>query len=142
MKRSTYLAARASNTVSRFIRGAELCSILVLQPEKFEEMQKEEIARENANAREMSPEERQRAMQHGEEKNLQRYVLVRQALVQSALVVGFAVFFGWLIGSILEDIFGCASAATINGLQIVGAGVLLWGTLFVRGWDIQTIGGE
>lgn len=27
-------------------------------------------------------------------------------------------------------------------LQIVGTGLLLWGTLFVRGWEIQTWNGK
>jgi hypothetical protein len=116
--------------------------MLVFRPEKFEEMVKEENARAAAYEREMSHEERQRVIQHEEEQKHKRYVVVRRALVQSALVVVGAVGLGWLIGSILGDIFGCASAATLNGLQIGGAGVLLWGTVFVRGWDIQTIDGK
>ena len=142
MKRSTYLASRASNTASRFIRAARHCFILVFQPVEFEEMVKEGNARAAAYEREMSHEERQRIIKHEEEQKHKRYVLVRRALVQSALVVVGAVGLGWLIGSILEDILGCSLAAINNALQIVGAGVLLWGTLFARGWDIQTIGGE
>jgi len=142
MKRSTYLAARASNIASRFIRAAGLCFILVFQPARFEEMLKENNAREVAYEQGMSHEERQRRIQYADEQKHKRYVLVRRALVQSALVVVGAVGLGWLIGSILEDIWGCALAAINNALQIVGASVLLWGTLFVRGWDIQTIGGQ
>ena len=48
---------------------------------------------------------------------------------------------GYLSGKAL----GCVSSPTptrlVPALQIVGATVLLWATLFVRGWDIQTLGG-
>ena len=114
MKRSTYLAARASNTVSRSIRAARQCFTAVFQPEKFE---------------------------LGEEE-AKRLETVRRALVKSAGVVFVAVLLGWLIGSLLGDVFGCTTKGITNGLQIVGAGVLLWGTLFVRGWEIQSYGGE
>jgi hypothetical protein len=130
MKRSTYLAARASNTVSRFIRAARLCFLLVFWPAQFEEMEKEHIARLNASERE------------NEEQRQPRLWPVPQTLAKSFFVVVGAVLLGGLIGSILGDIFGCASATTNNGLQIGGAGVLLWGTLFVRGWEIQTFEGE
>jgi hypothetical protein len=35
----------------------------------------------------------------------------------------------------------CSTPQTVVWLQIVGAGLLLWGTLFVRGWEIQTYSG-
>jgi hypothetical protein len=35
----------------------------------------------------------------------------------------------------------CAAAKHITWLQIAGTCLLLWGTLFVRGWDIQSFGG-
>jgi hypothetical protein len=114
VKRSTYLAARACNTVSRFIRAAWLCCTAVFWPEKLELGEPE--------AERLEP--------------------VRRALVNSAGVVFVAVLLGWLIGSLLGDIFGCTTKGITNGLQIVGAGVLLWGTLFVRGWEIQSFGGE
>jgi hypothetical protein len=76
-----------------------------------------------------------------DEPEVERLEVVRRALVNSAGVVFVAVLLGWLIGSLLGDIFGCTTKGITNGLQIVGAGVLLWGTLFVRGWEIQSFGG-
>jgi hypothetical protein len=57
-------------------------------------------------------------------------------LVVSSSAVGFAA--GKLTGSIV----GPVSPGFVSGLQAMGAMLLLWGTLFVRGWDIQSIGGE
>jgi hypothetical protein len=112
MKRSTYLAALACETVSRFVGAAWECFDAVFRSEKFSEQ----------DAKRLKP--------------------VRRALVNSAGVVFFAVLLGGLVGSLLGGIFGCTTTGITNGLQIVGAGVLLWGTLFVRGWEIQTFGGE
>lgn len=37
--------------------------------------------------------------------------------------------------------FSCVSTSAVGAFQIVGAMLLLWATVFVRGWDIQTIKG-
>jgi heme A synthase len=110
MKRSTYLAALACDTVSRFVGAAWECFDAVFRPEKFSE------------------------------QDAERLKPVRKALGKSAGVVFFAVLLGGLVGSLLGGIFGCTTTGITNGLQIVGAGVLLWGTLFVRGFEIQTWG--
>ena len=39
---------------------------------------------------------------------------------------------------ILAVLIGCVTTKLISWLQIVGACFLLWGTLFVRGWEIET----
>lgn len=48
---------------------------------------------------------------------------------------------GYLGGKTLGVVTGQASARFMAALQIVGATVLLWATLFVRGWEIQSWGG-
>jgi hypothetical protein len=48
---------------------------------------------------------------------------------------------GYIGGRLLGAVSGQATGLLIRGLQAFGATILLWATLFVRGWDIQTIGG-
>ncbi|MBI2997015.1 MAG: hypothetical protein HYY46_00940, partial [Deltaproteobacteria bacterium] len=56
----------------------------------------------------------------------------------------------WVIGSIALGYLSAKALGTVSGaqptrlvaaLQVFGATVLLWATLFVRGWDIQSWGG-
>lgn len=55
----------------------------------------------------------------------------------------------WVLGSIAVGYLGGKALGTVispaprllTALQIFGATVLLWATLFVRGWDIQSWGG-
>ncbi len=69
-----------------------------------------------------------------------RSFVVRRALWRSVLLVATAVLVGSLTGLFLR-LFGDPSTHVVAALQLLGAAILLWGTLFVRGWDIQTIGG-
>lgn len=47
---------------------------------------------------------------------------------------------GFCCGLVVRSL-GCVPSLLISVLQVLGAALLLWGTLFVRGWDIQTLGG-
>ncbi len=67
-------------------------------------------------------------------------VVCRAFWISLLLVVAFAAI-GAAAGALLDRIIGHASHKTITGVQIVGTSVLLWGTLFVREWDIQTTKG-
>lgn len=67
---------------------------------------------------------------------------VRRAFWGSAFTVAFAVAVGVLWVVLVEDAGYALIPAWQQRLQVLGAGVLLWGTAFVRGWDIQTYGGE
>ncbi len=49
---------------------------------------------------------------------------------------------GAFTGVVYGWVFGAASSRMTTWLQAVGAALLLWGTLFVRGWDIQTYGAQ
>ena len=48
---------------------------------------------------------------------------------------------GWAIARLLEIFGRCADPTTVGLSQIISAGLLLWATLFVRGWEIQTFAG-
>lgn len=62
---------------------------------------------------------------------------VRRAFGKSFLLVATSAALGYFLGITLQ-FAGCASSQAIAWLQIAGACLLLWGTLFVRGWEIQT----
>lgn len=70
-----------------------------------------------------------------------RAALVRRAFWRSGLLVAAA--FG--AGALAARCVDAAGYGLISGwqllLQACSAAVLLWGTVFVRGWDIQTYGG-
>ena len=66
---------------------------------------------------------------------------VRHALWRSLLVVLSSIAAGYLFGRLLGVVIRSPSEALIRGLQVFGATNLLWATLFVRGWDIQSYGG-
>lgn len=64
-------------------------------------------------------------------------VLVRAmwvSLLVSALAVALGLGFGWVTNAL----WGPAADTWIRNAQIAGTGILLWGTLFVRGAEIQT----
>lgn len=63
---------------------------------------------------------------------------VRRALFGSMALVLLAGAIGWAVGTVLTFLYGPACASTISILQTTGALILLWATLAVRGWDIQT----
>lgn len=48
---------------------------------------------------------------------------------------------GYLGGKALGMVSGSTPARLVAALQVFGATVLLWATLFVRGWEIQSWGG-
>jgi len=66
---------------------------------------------------------------------------VRQAFWASLGLVLSSMAVGFLIGKAVTAASGAVSSAIVTSLQIIGATLLLWGTLFVRGWDIQSFGG-
>ena len=62
---------------------------------------------------------------------------VNLKLVNFKYIILFA-FLGTVVGLFLRCKFNNPSQPIVSFLQIGGACLLLWGTLFVRGWDIQT----
>jgi len=67
--------------------------------------------------------------------------LVRRALWRSLLAVLASSAIGYGSGWIVHSLFECLSRAVITGMQLGGAALLLWGALFLRGWEIQTYAG-
>lgn len=70
-----------------------------------------------------------------------RAALVRRAFWRSAALVALAFAAGALIASLVEGAGYALIPAWQLKLQTVSAAMLLWGTVFVRGWDIQSYGG-
>ena len=66
---------------------------------------------------------------------------VRRAVWASLLWVLCSIAAGYVGGRLLGTFSGQATGVLIQVLQVLGAMVLLWATLFVRGWDIQSFGG-
>ena len=66
---------------------------------------------------------------------------LRRAIWESLVWMLSSIAVGYVVGTLLGTVNGGATAALVRILQIFGATILLWATLFVRGWDIQTIGG-
>lgn len=66
---------------------------------------------------------------------------VRRALLNSLLLIIISGAFGCGVGLFLSFVNGSPKSSYILAIQIAGALILLWATLAVRGWDIQTCGG-
>lgn len=108
-------------------KAVYLSLLLLFRPEKFRAIEEE-------NNRELIKNSENRVMPP-------RSTIVRRAFIYSALLVLISCMAGYLIGLLLGNILTCAKPSLISWLQIVGACLLLWGTLFVRGWEIQSHGG-
>ena len=67
-----------------------------------------------------------------------RIYVVRKAFWCSLGLIIASALFGSLIGLFLYYYCNQPPPLMIIILQVVGACLLLWGTLFIRGWEIQT----
>ena len=67
--------------------------------------------------------------------------MIRHALIFSLILVLISGSIGYIFGVIAKNLFGSPNETTIRIFQVFGALILLWGTLFVRGWHIQTYSG-
>jgi hypothetical protein len=105
-----------------FFYAVKLCGLLLFFPTKFEVVQKED----NALLAKAPPDETFRS------------VRVQRAFLRSACLVLACGMIGLLVGLGATAFSGCASSEVIKFLQVGGTCLLLWGTLFVRGWDVQT----
>jgi hypothetical protein len=124
-----------TSAVRRFFCAVWSCFLLVFAPAKFKALEDEDNAQARALDKEKTPE------QIAAERE-PRHLVVRRALVFSFLVVVFAAIIGWVVGRLVGWIGYCAVAWWIGFLQIAATGLLLWGVLFVRGWEIQSWGGN
>ena len=67
--------------------------------------------------------------------------IVRRAFFYSLLLVIASGAVGYGTGLALGSGVGCVQSHLIVWLQVSGASLLLWGTLFIRGWEIETYAG-
>jgi len=111
-------------TKLKFIKIVFLCFLAIFSPEKFiEEEKKDNQSRKNFTLQEKKPH--------------QIYSVVKAFWI-SLVVIILSAILGTILGFILKSIFANPSPCIISFLQIAGACLLLWGTLFIRGWEIQT----
>jgi hypothetical protein len=112
-----------------FARAIKLCAFAAFYPQKLVE-EEQTYKKERKCLQQSSPPEQPRAYR------------VTRALWGSLALVLCSIAAGYLGGKVLGTVNCMATASMVRGLQITGATILLWATLFVRGWDIQTWGGE
>lgn len=72
-----------------------------------------------------------------EEKEHGAFIVNRAFWSSLGLIIVFGLL-GALVGKMLAFLYSQPANWMIVLLQIIGASLLLWGTLFVRGWQIQT----
>lgn len=104
-----------------------LCCLAIIIPRKFIEEEKKDEA-----IREKFPPAK------GEEH---RVCVIRRAFWRSLGLIIASALFGGLIGLFLCYFCNQPSSFMIIILQVVGVCLLLWGTLFIRGWEIQSYSG-
>jgi hypothetical protein len=107
-----------------FSRAIYLCASLIFAPKKF----RAEVEKDNQTRKNFSD---------PPEKN-PSFMIVRRAVVMSFWLVLVSVLIGYCLDLIAAYFLGSVSNRTIAVLQILGVSLLLWGTLFVRGWEIET----
>jgi hypothetical protein len=106
------------------LRAFYLCILLIIAPKKFlREEVKDNQARKNFS---------------GQAEREPSAMIVRRAFGISLLLVLLSGLIGYGLGFMAGHILGCVSNKITTILLILGALALLWGTLFVRGWEIQT----
>jgi len=114
-------------TKVNFFRAVYLCILLIFSPHKFLKIEDEDNEARNqySNKAEEAP----------------NALIVRHALLLSSVLVLISGSIGFISGFIAKILFGAPTGTTIKILQVCGALILLWATLFVRGWEIQTYAG-
>jgi hypothetical protein len=102
-----------------------LCGLAIIAPSRFDALE-----REDSLALKAQP----------DANPSYRVLFVRRALLSSLLLVMAAGATGFLLGVLAGQYIG-QSSPSVATLQVVGATILLWATLAVRGWDVQTFSG-
>jgi hypothetical protein len=110
-----------------FFQAVRLCWQLLFAPQRFVEAEQKDIATRNCYTGGASPPH--------------RAVVVRAAFFKSLALVVVSSAMGFAAAHALHTVGRCATGETVAWAQIVGASLLLWGTLFVRGWEIQSYSG-
>lgn len=117
--------ANTSPTPITFFGALKLVVLLLFRPARFLEFQARDTVVLSA-ATKPAP--------------IEAALVVRRAFFASLVLVIASAAAGFAIGA-LSGRLGCTRPGTVAWLQIAGTSLLLWGTLFIRGWEIQTYGG-
>lgn len=110
-----------------FFSAIRMCVLLLFTPRRFIDVQNKDAKARNDHSTSVERE-------HGA-------YIVRRAFIYSLLLVLLSGGIGFGMGLALGTMIGCPAPKLVSWLQIAGAGLLLWGTLFVRGWEIETFCG-
>jgi len=105
-----------------FFQAVKLCFLAVFSPSRLIELEKEDSIKLNS----------------AENDTEHRVMKVHNAFLASLLLIVIFSALGIVVGRALNYFYGAPASAVLNILQISGAGLLLWGTLFVRGFEIQS----
>jgi hypothetical protein len=120
------LMANTTPTSVSFWAAVKLVALLLFKPDRFLEIQAENTAALNAIA------------SSGKKEGA---LVVRRAFFYAFLLVLVSASLGYGLGLVLNKASGCFTTNTVAWFQVIGTCLLLWGTLFIRGWEIQTYGG-
>jgi len=107
-----------------FFRAIYLCAIAIVAPSKFEKLDSADRA-----SLESRPNDTRKPADH-----------LRQALFRSLFLVLLSGLVGLILSELTCRLFG-PSKSWLAALQVLGAMILLWATLAVRGWDVLTFSG-
>lgn len=111
-----------------FVRATYLCLLVIFRPERMvKEEEKDQEERKSFSQPPPPPE--------------QRALVIRRAFWSSLFLMIVSAVIGYILGQVIDKLLGSVPKILITSLQITGAMLLLWGTLFVRGWEIQSYGG-
>lgn len=72
----------------------------------------------------------------------QRLPIVRKAFLRAGVRVFCAALLGLALGWAMKGVFGALSPAMNSGIQMLGAALVLWATIWQLDADVQTMGGE
>jgi hypothetical protein len=120
--------ADTRHTKIGFVRAVQLCAFGAFCPQKLVEAE-----RTDEEVRKGFPQPRPPAEPSA--------FKVKRAFWTSLVLVVCSIAAGYAGGKALGAVSGAAIGTLVVVLQVAGATLLLWGTLFVRGWDIQSYGG-
>lgn len=106
------------------LRAFWLCILLLFSPNRF------------SAAEELDNDWRSKNPNTAPERS--KIEIIRTALLSSFIAVVVSAAVGYTVGYLTKFMGICFFSSSVAWIQIVGASVLLWGTLFIRGYEIAT----
>jgi hypothetical protein len=105
-----------------------LCLLAIFRPVKLVEEEEKD-------------EEEQKKFSQPPPPQEQRAFVIRRAFWSSLFLMIASAAIGYIVGQVINGLLCSVPKTVIISFQIIGAMLLLWGTLFVRGWEIQSYSG-